>query len=333
MKLVRLLRGALLGSAFYAAEVAADPMPQDRATARALFDEGRQLAHVGQYTEACPKFEESQRLDAGIGTLFNLADCYEHIGRIAAAWSNFLEVVDQARRSGQTERETIARERAGRLAPHLAHLTFGRVETAGSLQLKLDGTALGQGVLGAGLPVDPGTHTVEAVGAGKKPWSTKIEVADGAAVTVTVPVLDDDPGPSAVRSTPSLEPSRDGQQQLVAGVVRSSQGPPETRRSWQRPVAMGVTGLGVVGLGVAAFLGLRARSQWSDAQPLCPQGNCTSHGYSLWNDSKTTATYATVAFALGAAVAAGGVALWITAPAPHAQVGIGPGDVALKTEF
>src|SRR5688572_27323641 len=55
----------------------AEPSASEQATARSLFDQGRALATEGKYEQACPKFEESQRLHPGIGTLFNLASCYE----------------------------------------------------------------------------------------------------------------------------------------------------------------------------------------------------------------------------------------------------------------
>ena len=77
----------------------------DSAAARALFDEGRRLASQGKYDAACPKFEESQKLDPGMGTLFNLADCVEHLGRTATAWVWFREVGDAANRAGQADRE------------------------------------------------------------------------------------------------------------------------------------------------------------------------------------------------------------------------------------
>src|SRR5260221_11014313 len=63
----------------------------DPVAARTLFDEGRKLLADGKYDAACPKLEESQRLDPGTGTLFNLADCWEQIGRTASAWARFLE--------------------------------------------------------------------------------------------------------------------------------------------------------------------------------------------------------------------------------------------------
>ena len=59
----------------------------DSAAARALFAEGRNLMADERYAEACPKFEESLRLDHGMGTQFNLAHCWEKLGRTASAWS------------------------------------------------------------------------------------------------------------------------------------------------------------------------------------------------------------------------------------------------------
>src|SRR6476620_2846381 len=67
-----------------------------RAAAQALFDSARTLMAQGNFNDACPKLEESQRLDPGVGTQFNLAVCYEAIGRNASAWSLFLEVAASA---------------------------------------------------------------------------------------------------------------------------------------------------------------------------------------------------------------------------------------------
>src|SRR5258707_10266347 len=102
----------------------ADVSPTDKATAQALFDQAKQLAVAGKYAEACPKFEESERLDPGIGTQFQLANCYEHAGRIASAWTLFLEVASVSRGAKQPEREKVARERAAALETKIPKLTI-----------------------------------------------------------------------------------------------------------------------------------------------------------------------------------------------------------------
>src|SRR6185369_13042037 len=76
-----------------------------------------------KYAEACPKLEESQRLEPGIGTKFYLADCYEHIDRLASAWALYLESSDEAGDANMKDRAEYARKRAEALQPKLIRLS------------------------------------------------------------------------------------------------------------------------------------------------------------------------------------------------------------------
>ena len=89
-----------------------------------LFQEGRKLLDAGNAAAACPKFEESQRLDPGLGTLLNLADCYERTGRLASALSAFRSSEEQARRLGEKRRETAAADRARALEGRVPRVTI-----------------------------------------------------------------------------------------------------------------------------------------------------------------------------------------------------------------
>src|SRR5664280_1157837 len=89
------------------------------AAARQLFDEARNLVRQERYAEACPKFEQSYQWDPGIGTLFNLADCWQHLGRTASAWAKFRDVADEAARTNQKAREQVAAKRAAELLNQL----------------------------------------------------------------------------------------------------------------------------------------------------------------------------------------------------------------------
>src|SRR5512140_214162 len=78
----------------------------DPAAAQSLFTEAKRLMADGRYPEACAKLEESQRLDPGMGTKYQLATCYAHVGRTASAWAAFLDVAAQAKTAGQSARES-----------------------------------------------------------------------------------------------------------------------------------------------------------------------------------------------------------------------------------
>ncbi|HMJ09959.1 MAG TPA: hypothetical protein VK524_01070, partial [Polyangiaceae bacterium] len=113
-----------LGVVLAAEAPAAAQTASDSAAAQSLFDQGRALMAKGNNAEACPKLEESQRLDPGTGTLLNLARCYELTNRLASAWTKYLEAASSAQATGNVKREREARKRAEALVPKLAQLVI-----------------------------------------------------------------------------------------------------------------------------------------------------------------------------------------------------------------
>lgn len=91
--------------------VGSGPPAPAAARAQALFEEGRLLMVQDLYVKACPKFEESQRLDPAVGTLLNLAICEEKAKRKDRACAHYAEVVTMCQQKGQADRERFARER------------------------------------------------------------------------------------------------------------------------------------------------------------------------------------------------------------------------------
>src|SRR6266536_4195309 len=132
---------------------------RDPASAEALFRAGRAAIEKGDYATACPKFEERNRLDPAVGTTFNLADCMEHIGKVATAWQLFKEVAQ--RLSPGDERVGIAEGRAAALEPRLPRLML-KVATplpAGATVLR-DGVEMGKASFELALPIDAGDHLI-----------------------------------------------------------------------------------------------------------------------------------------------------------------------------
>src|SRR5262249_7541698 len=156
-----------------------------------------------------PRFLASFERDPKPGAALNLADCYEKTGRTASAWARFDEAATLAQRAGQARREEYARRHAAALEPLLSRLAVAAPRAAAGLGAPRDGALLAAAAWGAPAPVDPGKHVIEARAAGKKPWSTTVEVsAGGALVRVEVPALEDlavapaPPPPTASRRPP-----------------------------------------------------------------------------------------------------------------------------------
>jgi hypothetical protein len=278
----------------------AEPSADDRAVARSLFDDGRNLMKEGRYAEACPKLEESQRLDGGVGTLFNLADCFEHIGRFASAWAAFAEAADLAKRAGHEDREAAARDRANQLVPKLTkiHVHMAMPLPPG-LELHYDDKPLSTAILDTDMPVDPGDHRIKASAPGKVPAEQMVHVETASAIAqIDLPMLADAPD---VPVTPI------GPQPVDTGLQTDGS-------SWQKPAAIAVGVGALVGIGIGTIFGLKASSDWSDAQKSCTDKKCDATGYSKWQDSRSAATIGTVGFVAGGVLAAAAVLLFVTAP-------------------
>lgn len=285
---------ALVGSAHAQGDVAA---------AQALYDKAVEQMAAKSYAEACPKLEEVTRLmPEGLGAKLTLAECYEGQGRLASAWLQYSLVEAAAGRAGQGERQRLAGERAAALKPKLAQMTLSVPEAVAKmpgLSIKRGGVLVGPVQFGEAIPVDAGKHLIEATAHGKKPWSLEAEIpADGAKLTVEVPVLEDDPKARLSDPPPSPGPS--------AG---SSSEP-----TWLFPAGLVVGGVGVVGLGVGAVLGAVAMGTNSDAEAACPAGRCTREGNDLLGQAGSMADVSTVMFIAGGALAAGGLVMVLVAP-------------------
>jgi hypothetical protein len=299
---------------------------EDQAAATSLFNDAKALMGDGKLAEACDKFALSLRFEQRIGTTLNLADCYERLGRTASAWARFNEAAALAQRANQPERVQFANEHAAALEPKLVKLVVVPAAKTEGLVVSRDGTPIDARVYGAAVPVDPGTHMLEAKAPLKRPWTRQIEIDPAQKqIDVIVPALDDDP--DAIRAAKEKEAQR---------VVLVQEG-----RFWtaQRIVGAAVAGAGVAGVVVGAVFGLSASSKWSDAKgpAHCDPTGCDAEGVAEAHDAKTAATISTVAFVAGGVAAAGGAALFLTsAPSkPKSGVVVAPtlGGIAVGGRF
>jgi hypothetical protein len=140
---------------------------RDPAAAEALFQEGRRLIKSGAFHPACAKFEESFRLDPAAGTLANLADCEETLGRTASAWQHWRQASDLMVKKDPRRRHALQRAALlEKLVPTLQIALEPGVPA--SSQVKRDGVTLGQASLGVPLPADPGHHVIHVSAPGRE---------------------------------------------------------------------------------------------------------------------------------------------------------------------
>lgn len=290
---------------------------QETAAAQGLFDQARTLMATGHVAEACPKFEESQRIAPAVGTLLNLGICYEREERTASAWATFKEAISAARAAGQSEREELARKHAAALEGKISTIAIdvpASMRDMTGLVLRRDGVEVPSPAWGVPIPVDAGTHRIEASAPGRASWSASLEVRGQIAKTIDVPVLAREKSkpapPVKIASTPAPHVSHGGS-------------------SFQRTLGLFVGGIGIAGVGAGATFGLIARAQ-NDAAVAhhCGSDNlCDSQGVTLTNQARTSAIASTISFGVGGAALVTGAVLFFTAPkssSPRVGLGVSP---------
>ena len=310
----------------------------DPASAQVLFNEARNQMKDGNFAKACPMLEESQRLDPGVGTQFNLADCYEHQGRTASSWALFLEVAATTKATGQSAREQAARARAAALAPHLSRLAIAvPTSHAEGLEVTRDRTVVAPALWGVAVPVDPGPHAVRVTAPGRKPWQSSVVIpADGTALALAVPELEPQSKAEAAEPTPPASATTSDTEPLATAPPATHESSASGGVGGQRIGALVAGGVGAVGLVVGSVAGIVALAKHDESDQGCSASNVCSASAGAARDSAIHAgNVSTGAFVVGLLAGAAGVVLWVTAPpttpaastssASTASLGVVPG--------
>jgi hypothetical protein len=276
------------------------------ASATAEFDRGRELAKDGNWAEACAAFERSEQLEAAYGTLYNLAGCYVHVGKLASAWAAFREL---AQRDTNPTRRSDAARQAEELRPRLPRLTIAIGSKPAGLAVSLDGSDV-TNLLGSDTPVDLGTHTIEADAPGFEHVRTTFEVGEERATpTVSLRLVRAKTPPASPAPTHTEKPA-----------------PSSSRRIYG--IVVGAGGVALVATGLV--FGELAHRKYDTAKQLCPDHACGSDAdlasaQSLLRDSRLRANVATGLSIGGAAAIGVGAILWLTAPSSRAHVALQAG--------
>ena len=269
---------------------------QGKSQADVLFDEGTALMNAGKYGEACPKLEQSLKLDPGIGGMLWLADCYDRAGRTASAYNEYKAAEKLAADTKDPKgRDKVASKRAAQLEPKLSKLILvPPTPVPAGLEITRDGEKVDLSQLGVAVVVDPGPHAIVVNAPGSNRWEKSVDVPpDGGTASIVLVVV----ATPKVEPPPVVGPGDPGTPFRIGGLI--------------------VAGVGLVGVGLGTAFGVIASSKLSDsnADNHCDaQNTCDAVGLGLRSDAQSAATISTVGFIAGAVMIAGGITMFVLAP-------------------
>jgi hypothetical protein len=278
------------------------------AEAEALFRDGRALIKAGKLASGCDRLAASARLESSVGTLLNLGDCREKLGKLASAWAAFRKAEATAKRAGgDDKRQAEAGRRAAALEPRLSNLVIDVHHKVDGLVVRRDGEVVDDAAWNTALPVDPGPYTIVAEAPGHAPWRKQIVVAAGERQqTVAVPPLE-----ATVTAAPA--PTESAVMPWPPPRAHLAPQPPAPPGTWTTTrvvsAVFAVAGAGALGTGV--YFGLHAKSLSDRADQRCPGAACSDpEGLRLNDQAQTSASRANVLYIAGGATIATAVVLW-----------------------
>jgi tetratricopeptide (TPR) repeat protein len=291
--LVAVLAHAGIASAQAPAQTAEQKQADD------AFKQGRELVKSGNYIDACEQFQKSQALDPALGTLFNIAQCSEKIGKLATAAAAYRELVAKDQ---NPERKETATKALAALGPRIPKIVAKVDKPPPGITISLDSKA-GSQPIEPNKPVDAdfGEYTLVARAKGYTEMISRFRIGDeGSTKTVDV--------------------------QLVAGASNSDMlkkpgEADETPQSKRKLIGISLTAAGGATLATGLVFGVLARSAWADAKKICGGSTSTCAtaddrdlADAQADKARSKATLSTVLVIGGAALAAAGVVVWVTAP-------------------
>lgn len=281
-------------------------------TADQLFREGRALIKAGKYAQACEKLAASLNLDRAMGTLLNLADCYEKDGKTATALKTFEEVARWAEQAKEKVRHKIATQRIAKLSAQVDRLRVNVEEPAPQLQVTVNGSVLAPELWGAAVPVDPQTYRIRATAPDREDYEATVDVERaGRILTIVVPKLETPTPAIASPTTPAIPPPAPSAAPLE---LKSPARPPMSAPSSSalRTASYATMGVGVASLAASGAFGIHANVQWAKTRGQCDANRfCSAQGVALANSAMQSGNWATYLLIAGGAVTATGGVMWI----------------------
>jgi hypothetical protein len=344
-----LLLGAL-GGPLWAPPIASADAITD---AKDLFDRGRALRVHGDCASAVPLFRKAFDVyPEGLGSLRNLAECEESLGRFASARRAWLDLGRALLANTAPKYQDWAQDAeqaAARLAPKVATLIVdlrivappGETASAQDVEVKVNGEPLAASLVGTPLERDPATYVVRAGGRRVKTAQEQtVELSPGQGKRVVVDVVVSAESPTGLGNSVAEAPLR----------PRASTG--EATRRTAAWAALGVGAAGLIGAGISAVFRSSALDDQKTLVRSTPACNFGSDGNAMCTDAvppgtrtqldsatsrgNTAATFVNVFVVVGAAGLASGLVLLAIRPSastPRTALVLSPTGVSAVGTF
>lgn len=299
---------------------AGDGPPQG--PARELWAEGRHFWQAGDYARAADRFDRAYEIDHAPSLGLWGARSLARAGRLVAAAARYQELSRQSLPADASAKDRAAQRDAQSEWQQLLVRIPSVVVTVDGLpkdevSVSINGEPLPSSSLGLQRQVDPGEVLVRAVGRGGV-VEASAELGEGEVKTLRLVFAAS--APSSASPPRAFERSARAFERVPPAVAeRSAFGVGDGRRVVGY-VAMGVGGAALLTGTVFALLALEDESRLIEA---CPDSRCAARLSPDVDAYESRKTVATVGLISGAALAATGFVLYLTAPRAERSATVG----------
>ncbi|MBW2455604.1 MAG: hypothetical protein JRI68_13885 [Deltaproteobacteria bacterium] len=299
-----------------------EPSAADRATARAMMDEGRTQERAGDDTGALKAYLAADKLMGVPSTGLSVGKTQARLGKLVEAVDVLLRVARHPHKPGEPKPYTSARQEAAALAAQLGpRIPSLQIELAGvapgtTVTVAIDGVMLPQEVIPFPRKVNPGMRVVVGSAPGYREARQTVNVTEGEQQTLR---LELEPAPAG-----------EGADEAAAGGIS--------------PLVWIGFGVGAAGILVGGITGGMAAGKSSELDQDCPNKVCPPDRESDIDTMKTLAHSSTVGFVVGGlGVGLGVMALLVLSgegedetdeePSASVELAAGPGSLSLTGRF
>jgi hypothetical protein len=306
---------------------AKEPTPSELQAARDLFAQAEKDEEAQNWEAALEKLRRAASVKMTPGLRFHIATCELKLGQLAAALSDFAAAEQLARAQGNKDVLAATEEPLRDLRARVPQLTV-RVPDVTGAEVLLDGNRIAPGLHGVPMPVDPGSHRIEARAPGRAAFAKTVQLEERQSAIVEVELAQ----PRQGSAPPTTAPPPDDEPPQTDGGEGGG-------RSKVPAVLATLGAMAFVGVGVGFFVA--AEGSASSGREFCataPPMACDAKQAEL-RDGIRGFDAAALGFWIGAgALGAVATGLWIhalTGPTTKSEAHfvLGPGTLGLRGTF